>query len=474
MNFKQYFKTAFVVAVSALAVSSCVNNDDWDTPPINCQNKFDAANISMADFKAKAPSTGYLLIKDDLIFDAYVVSSDENGNFYKTISFQDKPENPTAGLQMEVDRASNYADFPVGTHIRINAKGLRLGLDRGSVKIGSVDPNFAIGRIPGALFSRYISAVCNGNTMDIVTIKPTALPGLSAAMQDKYINTLVTVPNVQFNIADLYPVNKTYIEYVAGAGVDTDRKIEDAIGGSTVLRSSGFASYGASLLPKGSGSLTFVVSKYNSGYQMLIRSLNDVNIPPTGTRFNPNPPKGGTDITYPSTFTENFESYPANTAAPYFNTFPKYINDAVLGVRNWEIRTFSSNKYIQLTSFGATTSNNSGTTAVETFFIVPVNFTPGKKLSFDVNVGSFNGAALKVYTSTNYKPLGDVTSATLTDITTNFTLPVLPTSGYGTLAPAGSYVFPAGLSGNGFIMFKYTGNGAGVTTTIQLDNIKVE
>lgn len=462
MNFKKYFKTAFVVAISAFTLSSCVDKDEWDTPPIACNNKFDAPNITLADFKAMAPATGYVLITEDKIFDAYVISSDENGNFYKTISFQDKPENPTAGLQMEVDRASNYADFPVGTHIRINAKGLRLGLDRGTVKIGSVDPNFAIGRIPGSLFSRYISAVCDGNQMEVVNITPTELASLTVAADPKYINTLVTVPNVQFNISEIYPVNKTYIDYVAGAGVDSDRKIEDAAGGSATLRSSGFASYGATLLPKGSGSLTFVVSRYNANYQMLIRSLKDVNIPATGTRFDPTPPKGGTAITYPTTLSENFESF-----ADMSEVFAPYINDPVLGNRYWQLRMFNNNKYLQLSAF-----NGGG--AHETFFIVPVTFTAGKVLSFDVNIGQFNGNVLKVFTSTDYTAMGDIMSATLTDITSNFSIPQTPVSGYGNFAPAGSYTFPASLTGKGFVMFKYTGTAGGVTTTVQLDNIKVQ
>lgn len=450
MNFKKYFKTAFVVAISAFTLSSCVDKDEWDTPPIACNNKFDAPNITLADFKAMAPATGYVLITEDKIFDAYVISSDENGNFYKTISFQDKPENPTAGLQMEVDRASNYADFPVGTHIRINAKGLRLGLDRGTVKIGSVDPNFAIGRIPGSLFSRYISAVCDGNQMEVVNITPTELASLTVAADPKYINTLVTVPNVQFNISEIYPVNKTYIDYVAGAGVDSDRKIEDAAGGSATLRSSGFASYGATLLPKGSGSLTFVVSRYNANYQMLIRSLKDVNIPATGTRFDPTPPKGGTAITYPTTLSENFESF-----ADMSEVFAPYINDPVLGNRYWQLRMFNNNKYLQLSAF-----NGGG--AHETFFIVPVTFTAGKVLSFDVNIGQFNGNVLKVFTSTDYTAMGDIMSATLTDITSNFSIPQTPVSGYGNFAPAGSYTFPASLTGKGFVMFKYTGTAGGV------------
>ena len=79
-----------------------------------------------------------------------------------------------------------------------------------------------------------------------------------------------------------------------------------------------------------------------------------------------------------------------------------------------------------------------------------------------------------MYYTTNYTPLGDITQATKTDITSAFTIPQTPTSGYGVLAPAGTYNIPTTLTGNGFILFEYTGNGSGVTTTIQLDNIQVQ
>ena len=204
MRWIQYFKATFAVGLIVYALGSCVAKDDWETPPIKCNNKFGAPNISLADFKAMAPATGYILITDELIFDAYVISSDENGNFFKTISFQDKAENATAGMQMEVNQPNNYADFPVGSHIRIKAKGLRLGLDRGTVKLGSVDEKFAVGRIPGVLFPNYISGVCSGKGMEIVRIKPKVLASLAVALRDEtLINTLVTVPKVQFAIVFL-------------------------------------------------------------------------------------------------------------------------------------------------------------------------------------------------------------------------------------------------------------------------------
>ena len=451
MNFKQYFKAAFVVAISAITVSSCVNKDDWDTPPINCNNKFDAPNISMADFKALAPASGFVLITEDKIFDGYIVSSDENGNFYKTISFQDKPENPTVGLQMEVDRASNYADFPVGTHIRINAKGLRLGLDRGTVKIGSVDPNFAIGRIPGVLFTRYISAVCNGNLMDIATMVPTPLPSLAAAKQEKYINTLVKVPNVQFGTSEITPVNKAYVDYLAGAGVDTSRTIEDVSGSSAALRNSGFSTYGSTLLPTGSGEITFVVSRYNADYQMLIRGLNDV-------RFTN--PRMTIEI-------ETFESF----AQGVDNFLPKYYNTSVIGSRKWFVQTYNNNKYLQISGL------NMG--LVKTQFAMPVDFSKKSKLSFKTNAGYYNGEVLKVYWSSNYNP-ANPTAATLNDITSQFDI------SKGKEGPAGASNYEnafrsSGIgsysgTGNGYIIFEYNSNstaGVGVSTVMQLDEVNI-
>ena len=447
MNFKQYFKTAFVVAISALAVSSCVDKDDWDTPPINCNNKFDAATMTMAAFKAQAPATGYMLITDDQIFDAYIVSSDENGNFYKTISFQDKPENPTAGLQMEIDRASNYADFPVGTHVRINAKGLRLGLDRGTVKIGSVDPKFDIGRIPGVLFGRYISAVCNGNTMDIATIKPTQLASLAGAKQSKYLNTLVSVPNVQFSSAEITPVNKTYVDYVGGAGVDTSRTIEDVTGASAALRNSGFSAYGSTLLPTKSGTITFVVSKYNNDYQMLIRGLNDVQF----------------DKDRLSIQIETFESFVKGTE----DFLPKYYNTSVIGSRKFFVQEYNNNKYIQISGL------NMG--LVKTHFAIPVDFTKKSKLSFKSNAGYYNGDVLKVYWSNNYDP-ANPTAATLNDITSQFDISKgKPGASYeDTFRPSGTGTFAG--AGNGYIIFEYNSNsvgGVGPSTVMQLDEINV-
>ncbi|MEI7487463.1 MAG: DUF5689 domain-containing protein [Chryseobacterium sp.] len=433
MNIKKYFNLVTGIAFAAISITSCVQKDEWDTPPIKCENKFAATNITMGAFKAQAPTTGYILINTDQIFDGYVVSSDENGNFYKTISFQDKPENPTVGLQIEVDRASNYADFPVGAHIRINAKGLRLGTDRGAVKIGSVDPSFDIGRIPGSLVSRYVSGVCTGNGLDIAAMKPLELATLKIAQDEKYINMLVKVPNVQFAAGE---IGKKYLNYVSGAGVDTDRNIVDQAGNATILRNSGFASFGSTLVPEGKGDLTFVVSRYNTSWQMLIRSTKDVNF--GGKRF-------------------------------FFEGFDGVLTDnwdavSVTGAQIWNIQQFGNPKpCVVMNGFAGV--NNANEDWLISKDISLQGFTSAS-LSFETDV-RYAGNPIEVFVTDNYS--GNPTTTTWTPLSA-----ILDpnNTAFNTWTYSGDISLNAFANKNVRIAFKYTSTTTAAATW-ELDNVRV-
>lgn len=432
-NIKKYLNLVTGIAFVTISITSCVQKDEWEIPPIKCENKFSAPNTTMADVKAMAPTSGVTLITTDQIFDGYVVSSDENGNFYKTISFQDKPENPTVGLQIEVDKSSNYADFPVGAHIRINAKGLRIGLDRGSVKLGSVDDDFPIGRIPGALVSRYISGVCNGNGLEVATLKPLDLATLKVAMDEKYINMLVKVPNVQFSAGEL---GKKYIDYVGGAGVDTDRSIVDQSGNATVMRNSGFASFGSTIIPEGKGELTFVVSRYNSSWQMLIRSLNDVNF--TGKRF----------------FFDGFDG----ALADNWET----IN--VLGAQVWNIQQFGNPKPCAVMNGFA-----SGNNANEDWLVskpISLNGFTSASLSFETDV-RYAGNVLEVFVTDNYSGNPSTTTWTALSATMDPN-----NSAFNTWTYSGNISLNAFVNKNIRIAFKYTST-TSAAATWELDNVRV-
>ena len=285
MNIKKYLKISLGIAVLAATQVSCIHDDNWDAPEITCNNKFDAATKTMAEVVAMAKGDTITIpnkpTSEPIIFDGYVVSSDQNGNFYKTISFQDKQENPTMGMQIEINKSMNYADFPVGSHIRIKANGLVVGTDAGVVKIGTRDPSYRIGRIPQTIVSRYMAGVCSGNGLEIANIVPTVvtLSNLAGTTAAKYINTLVTVKDVQFTKVGLELMDKD----PAGAYIDTDREIQDKDKRTAIVRTDGFFKAGGYKTPDKSGDITFVVSRYNTNVQNIIRSLSDINF--TKDRF---------------------------------------------------------------------------------------------------------------------------------------------------------------------------------------------
>lgn len=478
MNIKQYFKISLSVVAIAATQVSCIHDDNWDAPEITCNNKFDAPTKTMAEVVAMAPATTsgsgatYTIPTEGapVIFDAYVVSSDENGNFYKTISFQDKPENPTVGLQIGLNKSMNYADFPVGAHIRIKANGLVIGKSTGVVQLGSKDPNYSIGRIPQSIIGRYMSGVCKDNKLEIVEIVPTVvtLSQLSSTGGDKYINTLVKVKDAQFSDG---AIGKGLMDKDAsGTAIDTNRSIEDPTG-TALIRTDGFfrTPY---VIPNKKGDITFVVSKYctsnctystsTNPYQNIIRGVSDLNL--TETRTDSAPPLGGTAISYTGAFSENFESYAAG-----LNTFPKYVNDAFIGSKYWQVTSFGGNKYIQMTSYAgsASTTNTS-------YFIVPVLLTGNTKFSFKSKDGyTVGGNPLKVYYTTSYTPGAEVDTTKLIDITSSFTISKDHVGTYGTdFINSGIYTFPSTATGNGYVFFSYEGSPT-LTTTMQIDDIVV-
>ena len=107
-------------------------------------------------------------------------------------------------------------------------------------------------------------------------------------------------------------------------------------------------------------------------------------------------------------------------------------------------------------------------------FVVPVDFTAANKFSFKTKDGYNDGQPLKVYYSTDYVPGGSYSQATLVDITSSFSLADGSTTGYAaTFTSSGDYIIPASLTGNGYFIFEYDGT-TGKTTTIQIDDIKIQ
>jgi len=403
---------------------------------------------------ASANATPTVFTTDDII-EAYVTSSDESNNFFKSISFQTIPTDGSAptGFSVFLDEAALYAKgFTPGRKVYIKLNGLYRAMVSGSLQIGPLFEG-SIGRIAASEWRDHLflsATIVDENTF-IRTLS------LFTAYTDVNQNTLVELDAVQFSDNS---INNTYGGgFESGGG--TNHTLFSSTGGpGQVIRFSNFCSFAGNQVPTGSGKIRGVLTKFLTTFQFIVRYESDIQL--TQPRFDVNPPIVGTNIQYNGTLNEPFTAFETNA-----NTFPSYINDAAVGARYWQVKSFSNNKYLQFSSFGGILEAN------RALLIVPVDLTAANTISFKTKSGFDNGSPLKVYYSTNYVAGSNIDDATLVDITTNFSIPTGTSSGYPVeFSPSGNYSIPATLTGNGFFIFEYQGNGnGGVTTTIQIDDI---
>ena len=412
-----YFKAAIFSAISMLAFSSCVKTDDYDVPEIKCINKFAAANHQLSELAtiAKAKPGEADIIKEDYIVEAYVSSSDESGNIYKMMFLQDKPENPTQGIEIDIDGGNQYLDFPIGSLVRINLKGLIVQGVNGNIKVGSFDPNYPIGRINPNKLSNYVARVCDGQKAVVTAIKPLEFSSIADALKNgAHINQLVKIKNVQFEDPEL---TKTFADESATG----DRYITDKKAGRLDLRFSNYATFAKSpISPKyaKSGDIVLLLSRFTSSSntttyteQAYIRTLDDMNFP--NDRFNPGEPEAPSASAVNLFAGSDFENW--TTFLSSVNSFglkPYATQGVGLGYNNTNSLqlkgTPTANDYV-FTSIAAT-----GIPAVPKRITMYIKGTAtGKTLSFNVykagggfyvfNLGTFStGATLGVESANSY------------------------------------------------------------------------
>lgn len=248
-----------------LLITGCVKDKTFDTPEILC-SKEDYTTISISDLK-KLYEGQTTQIQEDLIIEGFVASSDKAGNFFNVIHFQDKPNNPSEGMQIELELRDSHLFFNVGQHIFIKLKGLYLGKSGEVYKIGGVFTSFgnrSVGRLPNSVVFEHILTSCQTN----IGLEPTIIT--VTQLNDSLVNTLVAINNIEFSekyIGESYAVKEE----------ETERILIDCDDNKIVLKNSGYSEFQSQPLPDESGTITGILTKDKGEFQLIIRDLDDVN-----------------------------------------------------------------------------------------------------------------------------------------------------------------------------------------------------
>lgn len=448
-------KTIILTTLAVIVmILSCVDRDYAEPSERACVTA--TTNKSVADVRAMATSTPLLYQNNDIIA-AYVVSSDEGGNFFKSISMVS--EDNQIGFSIPVDQVTLFADYEPGRKVYINLKNLYVSVDHSAMVIGNANINTAfpsgLSRLNVFEYENIILRGCEVKNEEELVIKT---DDISQILNDNNLHKLIEIDSVQFGPASL---GKNFFDpSVNNIGGATNHDLVDKNGNVMPLRVSSFANFAGQKIPFGSGKVRGVLTKFNTGYQFLVRTISDVKL--TEPRIY--------SFSFVTSLNETFESYANN-----FSNFSDYINFATDGSKLWRTNTFQGNKYLMMSAFDSNSAFQSPLN--KSYFMVPVDFSAISTLQFKTQDRFNNGNTLKVYYSTDYIPFTPLSGATLVDITSNFTI-ASGTTGSVTVpfVESGVYTFPGTAIGNGFIIFEYTG-GYGfspiITSNMHIDDIVI-
>lgn len=386
-----------------------------------------------------------VLIDKNWTLAGIVTASDKkDGNFYKEAYIQDN----TTGLRMLFDATSGLY---TGDSILVNVKGLYLGDYGNFIQLGGEPYTDASGnfRVSGCNMDNQVLKISAGNrkSAQLATIRQVKSAG--------WLGKLVKLENVQFEDTE---TGKTWADGLADPPAAANRVLEDCSDNRIIVRTSGYASFANEILPAGKGSLTGIVTVFNSDYQIVVRDFAEVQL--SGERCGYVPQPLGQPV---ETLSQNFESF-KNDATIYIAGWQ---NIAQAGGRLWLNKLFSGNGYAQATAY------NSGLAKMVAWLITnPVNISTQKVLQFQTAKAYWahtgNNHPLEVLFSTDYNGT-NLASATWT------TLPavlVQKNDPDHTFIGSGNVNLPVQQGKSGVVAFRYTGSNT-ESTSSRIDNIVI-
>lgn len=448
---------SFLFLIGIISIS-CVKGDDFDIPEINFEEPNVTVNSSIASVKkmyGQYDEVPILIEGDSLLLEGYVISSDKNGNFHKELIIQDTPKNPQMGISISTDASDLYTFFEPGRKIYVLLDGLYIGENLGGViSIGSLYQGH-VGRMSKEVFETHI--LRSGEVTEII---PTTIT--LNEVTDAQINTLIKFENMQFSTKSM---GKSYGNMDNTYNVSRPL-INCSTGDTITLRTSGYADFKNQLLPEKSGEIVAVLGKFNAEYQISIRGVEDVDFG--------NPRCGGTQ-----------ETDSTETEEPFFvEDFEESVSGENITLEGWtNVNLNDGNKKYQAgisntNQFAQVSARNSGENPLEAWLVTPkIDLTQVSDtiyLSFDTKDGFYNGEGLTVYISTDFS--GNVKTASWTELSANISTGSTD-SFADKFTPSGNIDISSYAGKTISIGFQYMGAdkgiGIGITTSYQIDNIKV-
>ena len=443
-------KNAWILVVFFALATGCVDNNEND-PPVR---EFITGNFVTVQ-QVKDLYSGELAkvwtdrvpvqITDDWTIKGIITASDKkDGNLYKEAYIQDV----TGGLRLTFNSTSGLY---IGDSVVINMKDLYLSDYGNLIQVGDIPYKDESGnfRLKGINMDEVVmkSSINNPTFPEVVTI-----PQIKSTA---FLGKLVKLNDIQFADAE---IGKSYADWMLDPPASANRNLMDCSKNTIIVRTSGYASFASDTISDMNGSITGIVTVFNSDYQLIIRDFSEVQL--TADRCTPGIPPLGPPV---ETLSQNFQGFGNNVDLniPGWQNIPQY------GDRVWRNVIYSGNGYAQSTGFGSNLQQ-----MVCWLITQPVMISAQKVLSFQTAKAYWahtgNNFPLSLYYSTNYNGR-NLYTATWVPLDAVLAGPNDPDH---TFINSGTISLPVAAGQSCVIAFRYSGSST-ESTSYRIDNIVV-
>ena len=393
---------------------------------------------------------------DHIAVEAFVISSDEAGNFYKTLVVQDQPENPTHGLELKIDRRSYYSKYNFGRKLFLKLAGLSMQQENGKYVLGYLSGGSLVD-IPESLLDEFIFRSLE--TVEIIPLK-ISLEEVTKSM----INIFVALDQIQFIRQDL---GKSFAAeaYDRYNGIRMVEQCDNLA--RSYLFTSVYANFRSNLVPGKKFDLSAVMSSdYYSREINLILNSPDNLTQSEEERCDPvffECPEGAEDENKDIIFYENFDGLKSTKDIDKIGWQNVNTN---FGNGRFRKRSADENGFLQISAY------DSNEYVMEVWLVSPVielDKSTDEYLTFDVRTTFEEGTLLTVWFSTD--DTDDIHGASWHQL--DIKIPVGSRDGSNKEFTGTSAFQLDCLEGSIRLAFRYTGSDPGASTTYDLDNILI-
>lgn len=279
---------------------------------------------------------------EDKFLEGYVISDDQQGNYYKAFFIQDDPESPQAGIKVLLDQTDISQRYDVGRRVLIQLSGLTVGLSSGVFALGLEDGG-ALSLVPtthngGVVQRDTLVSPISARTLNMENLGP------------QHTNMWIELSHTQFHRFQSLSLPPMTFAADAMDQYDGERWLEQCASGQyLVLKTSTYADFNTAVLPSDDFTIYGILQyDYFGEYFVLVINGPDDIVMGNSGRCDPlvldcGPAPGLHPIVWGESFNQR-ENLSALMDSGWWA--PDTNSEALL----WSIGSYGGNKYLQITA----------------------------------------------------------------------------------------------------------------------------